>query len=119
MNDRIPSRLWIDALMRRAQIGGAFATIVRLGDDERGEVVVKVRSADGFARLYVRAFALEGEPRFEALPEDGAAEEAVIDALIARREASDRDLWVVEIEDRDGRHFLTEKVADPHSKMKP
>ncbi len=37
-------------------------------------------------------------------------EEADADAYIARRVKNDPDLWVLEIEDREGRAFLDEKI---------
>ena len=34
--------------------------------------------------------------------------EAEVDALLARQRARDPDLWIIEIEDRQGRHLLDE-----------
>ena len=110
MAREIPAHLWVSALLRRASVAGAFATIVHRGDEERGDVLVKVTRARGEARLYSPAFNPEGPTEFERL---AAKDEPGADALIAKRLKSDRDLWVVEIEDRDGRHFLTEKVRKP------
>ena len=107
----VPTGLWVSALVRRAQLGGAFATIVHRGDDERGDVLVKVTTARGKAQLYGPAFAPDGPQEFERLPagvHDPA--EAEVDEAINKRMKYDRDLWVIEIEDRAGQHFLTEKV---------
>lgn len=110
----VPVHLWVSALVRRAQLAGAFATIVHRGDDERGDVVVKVTHERGKAWLYAPAFAPDGPTEFERLPQNASDPgEAEIDAIIARKREFDRDLWVIEIEDRDGQHFLTERVRTP------
>ena len=107
MPREIPTHLWVSALLRRASLGGAFATIAHKGDEERGDVVVKVTSERGKARLYAPAFNPEGPTEFERLPPE---KEAEVDDLVARRRKLDRDLWVIEIEDREARHFLVEPV---------
>lgn len=109
MPREIPAHIWVSALLRRAQTGGAFATVAHRGDADRGDVVIKVTTARGQARLYAPAFNPEGPTAFERL---AGEDEADVDQLIQKRLKSDRDLWVVEIEDRDGRHFLTEAVRD-------
>ncbi|HEY7798651.1 MAG TPA: DUF1491 family protein [Hyphomonadaceae bacterium] len=107
MPREIPTHLWVSALLRRAGIGGAFAAIVHKGDEERGDVLIKVTSERGKARLYAPAFNPEGPTEFERL---AAETEAEADELAAKRRKMDRDLWVIEIEDREGRHFLVEPV---------
>lgn len=70
-------------------------------------MLVKVMRSRGEADLYAPAFNPEGPSEFEKVVAEG---EAGVDSIITRRRASDRDLWVVEIEDAAGRHFLTERV---------
>jgi hypothetical protein len=107
MPREIPTHLWVSALLRRAGNGGAFATVVHKGDEDRGDVIVKVTSERGKARLYAPAFNPEGPTEFELLKVET---ETDADDMIAKRRRMDRDLWVIEIEDREGRHFLVEPI---------
>lgn len=92
MPREIPAHLWVSALLRRASGAGAFATIVHRGDEDRGDVLIKVTPARGEARLYAPAFNPDGPTEFERLPPQ---DEAAADAVIAKRLSNDRDLWVV------------------------
>lgn len=111
MMDRLPARLWTDALIRRASLAGASAFVLQHGDDARGDVLVKVARLDGTAAAYVPSMSLEGERVFLNLAAQGIGpQEAAVDEYVRRAKARDRDLWIIEIEDREGRHFLTEPV---------
>lgn len=113
MPRELPAHLWVEALIRRAQLGGAFATVVHRGDADRGDVLVKVTRERGKAQLYEPAFNPDGPSQFQKAPAGVAdPDEPDVDALIAKRLKTDRDLWVIEIEDRQARHFLTEPVRD-------
>ena len=107
----LSSDLWVGALVRRAEIGGAFATVLRKGDARAGTVIVKAYdTSDRRARLYPEAFGPDGDPLWiQPVVSDIESE---LDAYIERQAGYDPDLWVVEIEDRQGRHFITEKVAE-------
>lgn len=105
--------IWVGALIRRAELGGAFAMVARKGDTRAGAVLVKVvdRRA-GTARLYSEAMRGDGE-RFWMQPVRSLLEPD-LDAYVERAARIDPDVWLVEIEDREGRHFLTEPVEpDP------
>jgi hypothetical protein len=101
--------VWVGALIRRAELGGAFAAVARKGDARAGAVLVKtVNRRDGVCLLYAEAFRGDGERVW--MNPTASHEEPDLDRYIERAARVDPDLWVVEIEDKEGRHFLTEPV---------
>lgn len=110
MNE-LKTRFWVDALVRRAELGGAHAHVARKGDPDAGAVLVKVfLPLERSALLLAPARDFEGGRLWTWPLGPDPLEEARADAYIARRAQDDPDLWAVEIEDRHGRHFLTEPV---------
>ena len=104
----LSSDLWVSALIRRVEIGSASAVVVRRGDTRAGTVIVKAyNTSTRQARLFTEAFGSDGD-RLWIQPVAGT--ESELDAYVERQIGFDPDLWVVEIEDRLGRHFLTERV---------
>lgn len=96
----------MSALLRRAQAGGAFAAVVAKGDPDFGDVMVKVNLLDGAARVFTTATTLEGAREWiEPLGETASAE-ADADSFLDRRRNADPDVWIIEIEDRQGRNFI-------------
>ena len=107
----LSSDVWVYALIRRAELGGAFATIVRKGDATGGAVLVKTRDPrSGATRLYAQATRGDGDGVW--MRPVGSEVEADVDAYIERAARFDPDIWVVEIEDSDGKRFLTEDVEE-------
>ena len=102
--------LWAAALIRRAELAGAFATVARKGDARAGTVIVKAfDTTSRRARLYSEAFGPDGE-RLWVQPVESEFE-SELDDYLQRQIRYDPDLWIIEIEDREGRHFITERVA--------
>jgi hypothetical protein len=109
MSDELKADFWVSALLRRAQVAGAFAAVGRKGDPDAGVVLVKVATLNGKARLYAPAVRGEGERVWLDLSGGSLGDvEAEVDAYVRKRAETDPDLWLVEIEDRHGRHFLME-----------
>lgn len=98
---------WTSALIRRAEIEGAFAAVVKKGDPDAGACLIKVRLLNGQATLYRPIRNMDGERVW--FPK-GPETERDIDSYINTRVDNDPDIWIVEIEDRRGRHFLTEAI---------
>tara|TARA_R110000868_G_scaffold58183_1_gene179758 strand:- start:10685 stop:11026 length:342 start_codon:yes stop_codon:yes gene_type:complete len=106
---QLKTKFWVDALLRRAELGLAAAYVIRHGDEDAGAVLVKVASLTGRAELFVPARDAEGDRIWTRYREQPVAE-AEVDAYCRRRADDDPDIWIIEIEDRKGRNFLTEPV---------
>jgi hypothetical protein len=107
----LKAKFWVDALVRRAETGFASAYVIRRGDEDAGTVLVKVVAADRLARLFVPARDQNGT-RVWQLYRKTPIPEPEADDYCRRRTENDPDVWIIEIEDRQGRHFLTEPVEE-------
>ncbi|MCG7573564.1 DUF1491 family protein [Phaeobacter sp. CNT1-3] len=103
---RLTARIWVDAYLTRLRLYDIPAFVVAHGDDTAGAVLVKLNTLDGQAACYQRSFDLMTGQRMWM--ELSAGEERDVDASIAKQRGFDPDLWVVEVEDRAGRHLLDE-----------
>jgi hypothetical protein len=114
---RLKSGIWVAAYIRRAQVEGAHAVLRRRGADEAGAVFIKVSRLDGTADVFAPA----PQSAFdEARPSDRAfspalktlpAPEPDVEAYLAKQVTFDPDIWIVEVEDRDGQSFLDSIVS--------
>ncbi len=102
---RLKSEIRVAALLRRAQGAGAFAVVARRGDPDAGAIAVKAYLGLSKARLFVESRDESGKAVWRE-PFDGVAEEATVDQYLDKERRFDSDLWIVEIEDKEGRGFL-------------
>jgi hypothetical protein len=103
---RLTAEFWVQAYLTRLRLTDIPAFVVAHGDDTAGAVLVKLNTLDGQAACYQRSFDLMSGARQWMLLVEG--EEATVDAAITRQRSFDPDLWVIEVESRDGRHLLDE-----------
>ena len=101
---RLTARFWVDAYIARLRLADIPCFVVSHGDDTGGAVLVKLNTLDGQAQLFHRSFDLMTGARKWAELSSGA--ESEVDETIARQRRTDPDLWVLEVEDRAGRHCL-------------
>ncbi|MEM8576572.1 MAG: DUF1491 family protein [Pseudomonadota bacterium] len=104
---RLTARFWVDAYLARLRFADIPAFVVAHGDDTAGAVLVKLNTLDGHAAAFQRGFDLStGDRIWEVL---ASGPEGEVDAAVTRQRGFDPDLWVVEVEDRAGRHLLDEE----------
>ena len=103
---RLTTEFWVQAYLARLRMSGIPAFVTSHGDNTAGAVLVKLNTLDGQARLFQRGFDILTDKRGWDVLSEGAEQE--VDAAIARQCGFDPDLWVIEVEDRAGRHLLDE-----------
>ncbi|MEP5729079.1 MAG: DUF1491 family protein [Sulfitobacter sp.] len=104
---RLTARFWVDAYLARLRVYDIPAFVVAHGDDTGGAVLVKLATLDGQAVLFQRSFDLMTGARNWA--ELSSGEERDVDEAVTRQRGFDPDLWVIEVEDREGRHLLDQE----------
>lgn len=109
---RLKSALWVAAYLRRCQVEGLAAVVRRRGAEEAGAVFVRISRLDGKSDLFGPApqseFAAVGgaDRAFAPSLKTQPADDAAVEAYLAREVKFDPDVWIIEVEDRAGRNFL-------------
>ncbi len=103
---RLTADFWVAAYLSRLHGANIPVFIVARGDATAGAVLVKQSPLDGSATLFQRSFDLETGERTWMILAQGS--EAEVDTVVHRQRGFDPDLWVIEVEDREGRHLLDE-----------
>ena len=112
---RLKSAIWVSAYLRLCQVEGAFAAVRHRGAEDAGAIFIKISRLDGTSDLY-------GPAPQTAYDDDHPIDRAFVCSLdrqpdekveerMTRELRFDPDAWIVEAEDRAGRHFLGRVVA--------
>ena len=104
MTVRLTAALWVSAYLNRLRLADIAAYVTAKGDPTAGAVVVKVATLDGRAQAFQRSFDLMANTRVWVVLAEGPEPE--VDAMLTRQRGRDPDLWVIELEDRQGRTLL-------------
>ena len=107
---RIRTDFWVSAYIRRLEVEGVVAVLRRRGSPESGAVMIKVDRLDGSAVLLAPApqseAAEDGLRAFVPVHRDPVIDAGTAEERLKRETGFDPDLWIVEVEDRQGRAFL-------------
>lgn len=108
---RLKSDFIVSATIRRAELGGAFAALRKRGGAEAGAIFVVIDRLDGTCQLFGPApqahyTAEDGARAFTRMHAQETATREAIEARLEKEIRFDPDLWILEIESRDGQAFL-------------
>jgi hypothetical protein len=107
---RLKAGIYVKALIRRAEVAGASAYVVRRGAEEAGALFLKLARLDGTCTVLNQARRGEGELVWMK-PLGETSDDAAAAKYFEKQVRFDPDLWIVEIEDREGRAFVDEAIV--------
>jgi hypothetical protein len=107
---RLRSDIWVAAYLRRCGSENVVAMLRRRGSPEAGAIFIKIDRLDGRTAIFEPAPQSEARDGYDRLFARAHGEDwidpADAEAKLARQVGYDSDLWIVEVEDRQGRNFL-------------
>ena len=110
MLPKLTAAIQIKAIIRRAEVAGAHAFLVRRGSEEAGALFLKLSRLD--ARFTVLNQARRGEGELVwTKPLGERSDEAAVSRYLEKQIRFDPDLWILEIEDREGRAFVDDPIV--------
>ena len=107
---RLQSDFWVKAYLRRCETAGGAAFVLRRGNREAGMVLIKLNHLNGGFVVLARSRDMDGALIWRPATGADPVEEEVAPRDVDQQLKFDPDLWVIEVEDRHGRHFLDDPV---------
>jgi hypothetical protein len=108
---RLKAGIYVKALIRRAEVGGASAYVAHRGGEEAGALLLKLSRPDRSCTVLSQARRGGDGELVWIKPLGETSDEATAAKYFEKQLRYDPDLWIVEIEDREGRAFVDEAVV--------
>ena len=122
---RLKTAIWVAAYLRRRHIAAVPAVLRRRGAEDAGAVFIKIDRLDGTAELYGPApqtafdSCRPADRMFAACFEVQPVPESEVEDYLTREVRFDSDLWIIEVEDRSGSHWLDLFAPQEHRGIGP
>ena len=110
MLPKLTAAIQIKAIIRSAEVAGAHAFLLRRGSEEAGALFLKLSRLDGNFTVLNQARRGEGELVWTK-PLGERSDEAAVSRYLEKQIRFDPDLWILEIEDREGRAFVDDPIV--------
>lgn len=110
MSDSLTTDIMINAHIRIAAREGVPITVRRRGDNSSGTIILKINRLDGTADVLTQV-RYDEERVWTPVSRSGAMTESEADRYLDKQAAIDPDSWLLEIEDKQGRHWFPGRVV--------
>lgn len=108
---RLDTQTLVNALIRRVNAAGGFATVLHRGDPTGGMILVQLLDRGRFGTVLERMTDLEGRQTLVRCGPKELSQDTEISDYISKRKRSDPDLWLIELDVADGERFAAETLC--------
>lgn len=111
MSDRLSTHIEAAAIVRRAEVSGDFATVMKKGDPERGALLLLVTSRGRHVACLERLLGLDGGYRWDKVGPPENADSDSVAGFLAKRARFDEDYWAIELDVAQPERFIAETTG--------
>lgn len=104
MSDRMPTEMFVSANIRKCQSLNIPVYVEQRGDPNSGMIILKVLDADYKCRIFGQMRDMDGGLKWFDRLDGQSVTESEAAAIISSSKAADPDVWIIEIETRDGQN---------------
>lgn len=106
---KLTADFWVHAHIALLQGHHIPSYVIRRGDASSGAILVRLNYLDGTSQVFAQGYDPQGRTGWRALSEKQS--DADIETILAQQISYDMDVWILEIEDHKGRHYLDPIIA--------
>lgn len=109
MSFGLPTDLVVNAQIRIAARDGVPITVIRRGDPNSGAIILKINRLDGQVAVLTQ-IRMDEDLAWCPVDQNMWQNEQEADSYLTSQGNLDPDSWLLEIEDRQGRHWFPGKI---------
>ena len=111
MDARLPVHIEVSGLIRQVQAAGGFATVIAKGERDAGTLIIICSENGTKLRAYERMPQPGCSRKWVRIKDEDPENPREFSEWCDRRKSQDADLWILEIDARDGERFLAPDLA--------
>ena len=108
---RLPAHLEVSGLIRRVAAEGGFAAVLAKGERDAGTILLVMRDSRTNPRLFERMPHPDGTRPWTLSRTQDPDNKQDFEDYLARRQAQDRDLWIVELDSPNPERFIGDSAG--------
>ena len=109
---RLPASLEANAIIRRTEAQGDFATLIRKGDPDRGALLLVIGSRGRHVGCLERMLSPDGKYRWQQVGPGESASSKDVSDFLSKRQRFDPDSWLIELDVALPERFIAETTAE-------